>query len=121
MNTFRQIAVGLVLAMPLLPSQASAASRVWIAEFVAQKVQAAAPFATLPSLVIQPPLDISIGRAASMPFAAQTRYIRIVCEVQCALTMSGAAATVNDILLPALKPEYFGVQPGRTISVISAP
>lgn len=110
------------LALVLLSSHAYAApQRVWIAEFVALKVQAAAPFASLPAYVIQPPLDVVVSVKTSAPFSPQTRYIRIVCEMQCAITMSGQAATANDILLPALRPEYFGVQPGKTLSVISVP
>jgi hypothetical protein len=44
----------------------------------------------------------------------------VVCEVQCTIR-AGGNPTVNDILLPALKPEYFGVAPGSTISVVAAP
>jgi hypothetical protein len=44
----------------------------------------------------------------------------VVCEAQCAIAGSGTA-TVTDILLPPYTPEYFGVQPGSTISVIAAP
>jgi hypothetical protein len=99
---------------------AQSASRVWITEFATARVEAAAPFAQLPSMVKQPVLDIAAGRVASLPFSASTRYIRIVCEVQCAISATTAAAT-SDVLLPALRPEYFGVAAGRTISVIAAP
>ena len=90
-------------------------------EAVAVRVQAAAPFATLPSLVKQAVLDITAGAKTSAAFNGQTKYIRVVCEAQCAISGTGLVATVNDVLLPALRPEYFGVQGGKTISVILAP
>jgi hypothetical protein len=99
--------------------EASAASRVSIAEFGSTRVEAAAPFAQLPAIVKQT-LDISAGVQTSQPFNAKTRYIRLLCEVQCAITATGVATT-NSSLIPALRPEYFGVSPGMTISVIAAP
>ena len=112
-----------VLAFALLSSQpAAAASRVWITEFATAKVQAVAPFATLPSLVQQPSIDISGGTSKrSAIFTGQTKYIRIVCEVQCAISGQPVTATTDSILLPALKPEYFGVSPNGSITVIVAP
>jgi hypothetical protein len=114
----RRLMIGVALLSMM--DAASAASRVWITEFAIVKVQAAAPFATLPALIRQPVLDIAVGAKTSALFNSQTRYIRIVCEVQCAIT-ADAVATTADILLPALKPEYFGVQGSKTISVIAAP
>ena len=112
----------LILALLLCStsSMAQAFNRVWISEFAIFRVQAAAPFATLPALVQQPVLDLTGGAKTSAAFNSQTRYIRIVCEMQCTVSAAGVA-TVNSILLPALKPEYFGVQSGKTISVILAP
>lgn len=110
----------MLLGLLLISSSADAASRVWIAEFATARAQAAAPFAVLPALTVQPVLDISTTRQISLLFSNQTKYIRIVCEVQCTIR-SGGNPTVNDILLPALKPEYFGVPPGGTISVVAAP
>lgn len=108
----------------LLCSGAEAASRVWISEFGVLTATASGgspgQMAALPSLTNQSPLDISGGVQASAAFGSQTKYIRVVCEVQCAVKGSGTATT-SDTLLPALMPEYFGVQPGATISVIAAP
>jgi hypothetical protein len=78
--------------------------------------------AALPALVLQSTLDLSGGTAqTSAAFGENTRYIRIICEIQCAVRGDGSAATSSAILLPALSPEYFGVQPGATVSVITAP
>jgi hypothetical protein len=112
----------LALLIVLLSSSAAnaATARVWIAEFATARAQAAAPFAVLPALTVQPVLDISLTRQVSLLFSGQTKYIRVVCEVQCTIR-AGGNPTVNDILLPALKPEYFGVAPGSTISVVAAP
>jgi hypothetical protein len=110
-----------LLALLLIPSAADAAmARVWIAEFAAVRVEAAAPFAQLPAITTQPTLDISVTRQVSAPFNAQARYIRIVCEVTCVIR-TGGAVTQNDIMLPANRPEYFGVSPGNTVSVTAVP
>jgi hypothetical protein len=108
----------------LSATAASAASRVWISEYgVLGTVQNGTPqIAALPALVLQSTLDISGGTAQpSAAFGGQTKFIRIICEVQCAVRADGSAATTSAILLPALSPEYFGVQAGATISVIAAP
>lgn len=106
----------------LVPVQAQAASRVWISEFSVLAPTAAggpAQIAVMPAITRQQ-IDISGGVQSSAAFNLSTRYIRIVCEVQCAIRGDGTAAA-TDTVLPALAPEYFGVQPGATISVIAAP
>jgi hypothetical protein len=97
--------------------------RVWITEFgiLANTAAAAgeAQIAPLPALARQN-LDTTGGVQTSAAFGRGTFFIRVVCEVQCAIAGTGTA-TVNDTLLPAYTPEYFGVQPGSTISIIAAP
>lgn len=111
----------LLVLLGLTTSTAQAAmARVWIAEFVTAAPQAAAPMARLPAIVMQPALDISVTRQASLPFNAQTRYIRIVCEVMCVIR-TGGTVTQNDIMLPAMRPEYFSVPAGSYISVTAVP
>ena len=95
------------------------ASRVWISEFAAVRQQAAAPFAQLPAVASQM-IDVSAGAASSAAFQKTTRYIRVTCEVQCAIKIR-SLATPADLIMPALRPEYFGVAPGDTLSVILAP
>jgi hypothetical protein len=107
-------------------TSAEAASRVWISEYgvltATNSGGVPAQAAALPALAFQSTLDLSGGTAqTSAAFNGQTRYIRIVCEVQCAVRGDGSAATTSAILLPALSVEYFGVQPLSTISVIAAP
>jgi hypothetical protein len=105
----------------LIPGSAQAAqARVWIAEFGTARATAAAPFANMPALVTQPVLDISVTRASSLPFSTQTKYIRVICEVNCVIRNSGTVSQ-NDIMLPALRPEYFGVAAGTTLSVTAVP
>jgi hypothetical protein len=48
------------------------------------------------------------------------KYIRITCEVQCAIKVGGTATT-SSLPIGAMSPEYFGVQPGATVSVIAVP
>lgn len=110
----------------LSATTAQAASRVWISEFgvltATNSGGSAGQMAALPALVLQPTLDLSGGTAqTSAAFGGQTRYVRVICEVQCAVRGDGAAATTSATLLPALGAEYFGVQVGATISVIAAP
>lgn len=113
----------------LSTSSSFAASRVWISEFVGLGPAGYAGYtwavpaqiAALPANVLQSTLDISSGTAkTSAAFNSATRYIRIICEVQCAVN-GGGTATTSSTLLPGLSAEYFGVQPGATISVIAAP
>lgn len=104
---------------------ANAASRVWISEFgvlaATNSGGVPAQIAALPSLVEQSTLDLSGGTAqTSAAFGSQTKYIRVLCEVQCSVK-GGTGATTSNMLLPAFSAEYFGVQPGATISVIAAP
>jgi hypothetical protein len=111
----------MLLGLLLIPGSAEAAmARVWIAEFVTAAPQAAAPMAKLPAVVVQPTLDISVTRATSLPFSSQTKYIRVICEVNCVIK-NGGTVSQNDVMLPALRPEYFGVPPGSTISVTAVP
>jgi hypothetical protein len=97
--------------------------RVWITEFgiLTQGGGSGGPvqIAPLPALTKQN-LDTTGGVQSSAAFSKTTFYIRVVCEVQSAIAGTGTA-TVNDLLLPAYSPEYFGVQPGSTISIIAAP
>lgn len=114
----------LAAAIFVLPATANAASRVWISEYAVLTSTAsggAGQMAALPSLVMQSTLDISGGVQTSAAFGGGTKYIRIICEVQCAVRGDGSAATTSSVLLPALLPEYFGVQGGATVSVIAAP
>lgn len=105
-------------------TSAEAASRVWISEFAVLTATAsggsAGQMAALPSLVDQSTLDISGGVQTSAAFNASTKYIRITCEVQCAVKVGGTATT-SSLPIGAMSPEYFGVQPGATISVIANP
>jgi hypothetical protein len=113
----------LIVLMSLFTSPApayTALSRVWIAEFGTGRVEAQAPFARLPAAVHQPTLDISTGNAKSAVFAQDTVYIRIMCEVPCQIKIGGNA-NGSSIILPPMKPEYFGVDAGTQLSVLAVP
>ena len=113
----RSILVALLL---LASTAADAANRVWITEF--QQIRSdPLPIATLPAIVHQPPLTITnLSPVSSQPFNSLTRYIRIICEVQCSIKV-GAGAAQTDMMLPATRPEYFGVPLRGTVSVIANP
>lgn len=113
-----------VALFALSATAANAASRVWISEFAVLTATASGgssgQMASLPSLVDQATLDISGGVQSSAAFSSSTKFIRVTCEVQCAVKV-GATATTSSLPIGAMSPEYFGVQPGVTISVIAAP
>ena len=121
----RRLILAIAAFVLLTASPAFAASRVWIAEFTVLGATASGgvpgQIAALPARVLQSTLDISGGVQTSAAFNAETKFIRVICEVQCAVRGDGSAATTSAILMPALSAEYFGVQPGATISVIAAP
>jgi hypothetical protein len=80
-----------------------------------------ANIATLPALKKQPAVDLGDGMPKFfLPTDPSTRYIRIMCEVQCAISNTGKA-TIDDIVLPLLRPEYFLLSGVSTVSVILAP
>ena len=106
--------------MPALAQERPAPTqRVWIAEFAAAGRTQPAPFAQLPAVNKHAPLDLALGRQTAT-LDSHTEYFRIVCEVQCAFSTTGPA-TIDDILVPRLVPEYFGLAGGGSISVIAAP
>src|SRR5215831_9038674 len=116
------VSVAFTLTLTLIPvSSAAATQRVWITELsaVASASGGNLQMAKLPAVAKQQ-VDTTGGVQSSAAFNRSTNFIRVVCEVQCAITATGTA-TVTDLLLPAYTPEYFGVQPGGTISVIAAP
>ncbi|MCK1465731.1 hypothetical protein IVB34_47460 [Bradyrhizobium sp. 2] len=93
----------------LSATSADAASRVWISEFAVLTATASGSpgqMAALPSLTDQATLDISGGVQSSAAFNAQTKYIRITCEVQCAVKVGGTATT-SSLPIGAMSPEYF--------------
>jgi hypothetical protein len=122
----RAIIVALLLCSPALAQEgeqlprAKPPQRVWITEFETVRLEAAAPFAQLPALVKHPPLDLTNGAAKQATLHPNTRYFRIICEVQCAVSTTGVATT-DDILIPRLIPEYFGIAGEKMVSVIAAP
>ena len=99
------------------------AQRVWITEFASLASAEGAgtlQVARLPAVTRQL-LDVTSGVQTSAAFNLSTNFIRVICEVQCAVRGDGVAATANDLLIPAFGAEYFGITPGSTISVIAAP
>ena len=118
----RRVIYMCTIAALMCTSSASAATRVWISEFSSIPSVTGGgqgQMAALPAVTNQQ-LDISSGVQSSAAFNGSTRYIRVVCELQCAVK-AGGTASATDTVLPAYSPEYFGVSSGGTISVILAP
>lgn len=100
----------------------SLAANAYISEFGALTSTASstlAQAAPLPPLAEQK-VDFTAGATASSAFSAQTRYIRVHCDAACSIRVGGTATT-SFMRIPLDGVEYFGVQPGATLSVIANP
>jgi hypothetical protein len=107
----------------LWSSSALAAQRVWITEFsslASASGSGTVQIGRLPAVARQQ-LDVTAGAQTSNAFNQSTNFIRVICEVQCAIRGDGVTATSNDLLMVPFGAEYFGITPGSTISVIAAP
>lgn len=65
-------------------------------------------------------IAIGVASAASAPFAAQTRQIRVAATSACRIAVGDGTpvATATDAYLPANQVEYIQVTPGQRIAVI---
>lgn len=73
-----------------------------------------------PSLVEQTPVAIGGTSAQSAAFAATTRIVRIHTDAICSIAFgSNPTATANSKRLAAGQTEYFGVQGGHKVAVIT--
>lgn len=112
-----------LLAIALLCVASPAfASNAYIVEFAALGGALNGPpqIAALPPLTHQK-VDFSGGAASSSAFSAGTKFIRVHCDAACSIRVGGSAATTAFLRIPLDGIEYFGVQPGDTISVIANP
>ena len=115
------------IALLLLSLPAAAASTMTVLEFGSNTIvtNSDAQIAPMPPLVEQTPVDFTAGAAQSAAFNAQTRYVRLQCNVRCSVkfeTGSSSVATSN-VALAVDSPEYFGVPKGQAykVSVIASP
>lgn len=110
--------------LALLVAQSGAfAAKLYIAEYdrLPGNLGPPPPLAQEPAVANQT-VDFSGGATSSAVFGSTTRYVRLICDVQCSLKFGAAPAATNaNTPMPALTPEYFGVQPGHRISVIANP
>jgi hypothetical protein len=118
----RTLYICAVAASLCVSSAAAATQRVWITEFasVGSAGGGSVQMARLPAVAKQQ-LDTTGGVQTSAAFNQSTKFIRVICEVQCAVRADGTSATATDLLIPLYSAEYFGVVAGGTISVIAAP
>jgi hypothetical protein len=112
----------ITVVMVLLPASAFAANRVWVSEFAALPSSSNGQLmqiSGLPSIANQQ-VDITSG-AQTVTLQGNTKFVRLVCEAQCAVK-GGSTAAATDTVLPAYSPEYFGVVAGgATLTFILAP
>lgn len=81
-----------------------------------------AEIAMTPPVVDQGSVSFGGGATQSAAFNASTRYVRLLCDVQCSVAFgANPTATTSNMVLPAGLPEYFGVIAGQKVSVIANP
>jgi hypothetical protein len=103
------------------------ASRVWITEFSTSRVEAM-PYAMLASAIAGHEIDLAAKPSIVTPaFHPSTKYIRIMSEVQCAISQvagqgrpEDATLALNCVLRPGHE-EYFGVTGGGVLSLVLVP
>jgi len=94
-------------------------STLFISEFTANS-QRDFGRAKMPSNVDQT-VTIGATSAQSSAFQASTNLIRVVADATCAIAIgANPTATATNLFLPANVVEYFEVQPGNKIAVITA-
>ena len=118
----------LILAslLVLLASQAEAANRLSLSQYVAVGSPAGvvAQIAADPPTVADTIVDFSGGATQSALFNSKTNYIRVLCDSQCSVVIgTSPTASTTSKIIPALLPEYFAVPSGGTyrLSVIANP
>ena len=95
--------------------------------YITEFASGSSSIGTLHSEILpQPPvaeqhLNIAAGAVLSAAFNANTRAIRLMSDAACSFLIGGATvlATANSARLASGFPEYFGVQPGQFLSVIT--
>lgn len=122
--TIRKVLLGALFV--LFATQAHAANKMWVSEYVAIGGPAGvnAQIAQEPVVTDQTPVNFAGGATQSAVFNSKTNFVRIVCDTQCSVAFgTNPTATTSSKLLPALIPEYFAVPKGASyrISVIASP
>lgn len=67
----------------------------------------------------QAPVTIGAGSAPSAPFQPSTKLVRLHTDSICSVCFGGIAATTNVGRMATNQTEYFGVNAGDVVSVIS--
>ena len=93
---------------------------IYISEYATLALGGSAQIPTDPPLLDQT-VAISVVAAASSPFQAGTRFIRVAPDAVCSILIGppGTAAAATNKRLPANAVEYFGVVSGQVLSVIT--
>jgi len=91
----------------------------YVEELATMGLYGAAQIAARPGVAAQ---TVAIGGSStqSSAFNAQTKFIRVHTDAICSIAIgSNPTATTSNCRLAADQTEYFGVQPGDKIAVIS--
>lgn len=80
----------------------------------------AVPVPVEPALVDQTPVAISGSSVQSAAFNADTKFVRIHTDAVCSIKFgSNPTASANSQRLGANDTQYYGVQPGHKVAVIT--
>lgn len=93
-------------------------AKLYISEFANIASYSGAQAAAMPPVATQV-VDFSGGVTASSVFNRSTWVIRVHTDAICSVRFDGSAATTSHMRMEAGQTEYFGVQPGSKLSVIS--
>lgn len=100
-------------------------AKLYIREYSQVEVVGAEPVNVVAQIAQEPgtdqtPVVIGGGSLQSVAFAASTRLVRIHTDAICSVLFGpNPTATVNSARLAADQTEYFGVNPGDKVAVIS--
>ena len=73
-----------------------------------------------PAVAIQTPVVIGGGSLQSAAFNAETKFVRLHTDVICSVAFgTNPTATANSARLAANQTEFFGVNPGDKVAVIT--
>lgn len=94
--------------------------KLYISEYgvLAEASRGTAQAVAEPALATQV-VDYTAGATLSSVFSSQTKIVRLHTDDICSVRFGGSAATTSNMRMVAGQTEYFGVQPGSRLSVIS--
>ena len=121
---WKWVAVAVTIASIIAPFSPADATKLYIREYRQLGTQ---QLGDTPQVGQEPgtaeqQIDFTGGATQSAAFNGATRFVRVLCDVQCSVKF-GTNPTATNVNMPlaAFTPEYFGVNAGDKVSVIVNP